>query len=173
MCVVSPSAGSVIYICSSSLLYTRGEGSANPSISFAQTPILIFKEKLALLWSGGTISNFTLFLQNHKDQIVHPKISFQSFHHFRRFIKPFHSAQKFPQFLYRTPRIPHQFSTSIQMPQENEQVISTWEFDSTTRLQNGQKACWGVMIPFSNNMSLVLSFSKCANQTVSCALGGV
>ena len=165
------------YTCNTieSILYMTfwGAKPEYPSIFFAQIPILIFKEKTKLWILGVFLSNFILFLSYHSDQIPQPRMRAHNFRHFCFFTRPNHWMLKLLHRLWRAAKRPHHPSISLQPLQANLHVKRMWEFDSISRLQKGQAASWGLMIPFSTRWSLVFSLSRFANHKDSFALGGI
>ena len=144
-----------------------------PRISFAQIPILIFKEETKLLQFGALDSNLILFRSYHSDHITRPEIRPHGFRSFRFFKNPNHWVQKFVHRLCRTPEIPHYSNIIIHAFQANLHVKRICEFDSMCIPQNGQTASWVAIIPFSTRWSPVFSFSRFANHTHSFALRGI
>ena len=157
----------------SALCITFGAHPADPIISFAQIPILIFKDNTKFWRLGVFLSNFIWFLSYHKDQMTQPSVSVQMSLCFLRLTRPIHCMLKPEHWLWMGADMPHHFRISIQALQENLQSKRMWEFDSSVIPQNGQLASWGLMIPFSTSKSPVFSFSLFASQTVSFARGGM
>ena len=127
----------------------------SPSNSFAHMPILIFSVYWNLWRLEGLLSNLILFLSYQMDQITQPNTRPHNLFYLLLFTRPNHSIQKFVHRLWKTIEIPQRFSISIQDLKEKLHVRRIWEFDSLSRLHNGQEACWESIIPFSTRKSLV------------------
>ena len=155
-----------------SKLYILLDETEYPSISFAQIPIMIFRESTKFCRLGTFLSNLMWFRSYHRDHVTHPKMMPQMSRYFLFFIRPSHWTLKFRHRLCSAAERPHHLRISIQEPKAKLQVKRMWEFYSISSVQIGHVASWGLIIPFSTRKSPIFSFSWFASHTHSFALRG-